>query len=309
MIVASIDIGTNTVLLLLAEVDKNTGELKTVTNIYNMPRIGKGVIKGGNISDEKIEMLLNILKEYKAEAEKYNAGKIIITATNAFRIAANGKTIVEKVKKELGLNIEIITGDEEANYSYLGAASAGKNDSKKLVIDIGGGSTEIIIGEEKEIIFKKSFQLGVVTLTEKFITQSPPTKDNINKIDDFITDAFKELKDFAKNKLSAVAVAGTPTTLSCIKQNLKDYVDEKVEGSILTKENLKNFATEIATQTNEEIKENYGSVVAGREDVLLSGTLILKTLSEILNIDEIIVSSKGLRYGAVINYFRVSSIN
>jgi exopolyphosphatase / guanosine-5'-triphosphate,3'-diphosphate pyrophosphatase len=302
MIVASIDIGTNTVLLLLAEVDKTTGGLKTIKNLYNMPRIGKGVIKGGNISEEKIALLLDILRDYKAEAEKYNAGKIILTATNAFRIAANGKEIVKKVKDELGLDVKIIPGDEEAKYSYLGASSAAKSGRKKLVIDIGGGSTEIIIGEEENIIFKKSFQIGVVTLTEKFVDQNPPSQQNINEMYDFILETFVELKDFSKDNVSAVAVAGTPTTLSCIKQNLKDYVDEKVEGSILSKDDLQNLADEIAARTHEQIKNNYGSVVAGREDVLLSGTLILKSLADILNLEEMIVSSKGLRYGAVINF-------
>ena len=306
MIIASIDIGTNTVLLLLAEADKSSSELKTITNLYNMPRIGKGLQKGGTISPDKIELLVNILKEYKETSLKYKAERIILTATNAFRIAANACEIVSRVKNELGLEIEIIPGVEEAKYSYLGAAQAAKAGFKKLVIDIGGGSTEIIIGIKDEIIFKKSFQIGVVSLTERFVTQNPPTGENIIAITNFIKETFSELKDFSTDKLSAVAVAGTPTTLSCIKQNIKYYDAAKVEGSILTKNDLGNLVKEISPQTSEEIKQNYGGVVAGREDVLLAGTLILFQLCEILNLDEIIVSSKGLRYGAVINYLRVS---
>lgn len=306
MIIASIDIGTNTVLLLIAEADRNSSEIKTIENFYNMPRIGKGLTYGSKISDDRIKMLIDILRDYKNISNKYNAGKIILTATNAFRIASNADEIREKIKNELDLDIQIIPGDEEAKYSYFGAASAARKGFKRAVIDIGGGSTEIIIGVEDEIIFKKSFQIGVVSLTEKFVTQNPPAKENISSMNNFILETFEELSQFANDKLSAVAVAGTPTTLSCIKQNIKEYDDAKVEGSILAKNELTNLILEISNQTSEEIKQNYGGVVAGREDVLLSGTLILYQLCEILNLDEIIVSSKGLRYGAVINFLRVS---
>ncbi|MBU2494799.1 MAG: hypothetical protein KJ571_19420 [Bacteroidetes bacterium] len=302
MIVASIDIGTNTVLLLIAETENNTGKLKTINNFYNMPRIGKGVTYGKNISQDKIDLLLKILKEYKKTAEFYKAGIIILTATNALRIAANGKDIALKIKKELDLDINIIDGDTEAKFSYLGAAFSGKSKSLNLVIDIGGGSTEIIFGRYDNIIYKKSFQIGVVTLTEKFITENPPSVKNISEMKLFIEGTFYELKKYSHEKINAVAVAGTPTTLSCIKQNLKEYNDDKVEGSILTKNDLVKLSGEISAQTNDNIKKNYGSVVEGREDVLLSGTLILKILADIINLDEITVSSKGLRYGAVIDY-------
>lgn len=207
----------------------------------------------------------------------------------------------------MALDIQIISGDEEAKYSYLGAASAAKDGFKKLVIDIGGGSTEIIIGIEEEIIYKKSFQIGVVSLTERFVTQILPAKENISSMKNYITETFEELSKLGNDRLSAVAVAGTPTTLFCIKQNIKDYDDAKVEGSILTKNDLTNLISEISPLSSEEIKQNYGGVVAGREDVLLSGTLILLQLCEILNLDDIIVSSKGLRYGAVVNFLRESS--
>lgn len=303
MIVASIDIGTNTVLLLLAEIDVNSGNLKTIKNLYSMPRIGKGVVSGGSISEDRISLLFKILAEYKKEAVLHNADKIIISATNAFRIAANGTEIVEKAKTELGLDINIISGNDEAEYSYLGGASAAKG-NKVLVVDIGGGSTEIIIGEKGKILFKKSFQIGVVTLTEKFIDENPPSDKNIKDMNAFIAKVFSELVLFGDKDISAVAVAGTPTTLSCIKQQLKDYDDNKVEGSILTLDDLQILSGKIASQTHDQIKNNYGSVVAGREDVLLSGILILHALSKILKLDEIIVSSKGLRYGAVVNYIR-----
>lgn len=307
MILASIDIGTNTVLMLIAEADKIAKEITTIANFYNMPRIGKGLTNGGKISDEKIKLLFDILKDYKNISEKYKAEKIILTATNAFRVASNADAIREIIKNEIGLNIQIISGDEEAKYSYLGAVSAARDGFKKAVVDIGGGSTEIIIGIDDKIIYQKSFQIGVVSLTEKFVTQNPPGKENILSMNNFIVKTFEELSSFGNERLSAVAVAGTPTTLSCIKQNIKVYDDAKVEGSILTKNDLTNLVSVISDQPSEEIKLNYGSVVAGREDVLLSGTLILYQLCEILNLDEIIVSSKGLRYGAVINFLRVSS--
>ena len=304
MIVASIDIGTNTVLLLLAQANKELTGISTIKNLYNMPRIGKGLIKGGRISDSKIELLMQILYDYKKEAELLKADYIVVKATNAFRIAANGYDIVEKVKNKLGIKIEIISGEQEAQLSYMGAVEAANTNDNKLVIDIGGGSTEIIVGSMDEILFKKSFQIGVVTLTEKFISSYPPSKENILEINAFVKNSFSELSSFSKERLTAVAVAGTPTTLSCIKQNIKEYSDEKVEGSILSKNDMSKLLNEIGSKDLSQIRNNYGGVVSGREDVLFCGTVILNAILEILNLDEVIVSSKGLRYGAVIDFIK-----
>ncbi|MCB9220041.1 MAG: hypothetical protein H6610_11360 [Ignavibacteriales bacterium] len=300
MKIASIDVGSNTVLLLIAEVENRI--LTPLFNAYHSPRLGKGLVPGKNILDEKVFQLLSILKEYKSEIEKYNCEKIIITATNAMRIAANNNSIVQKIKDELDLDVEIIDGQTEAKYSYLGASSTIPNIKEKMVIDIGGGSTEIIHGIENDIKFKNSFQTGVVSLTEKFLSNFPYKNCDIKNAEDFLIETFKILPQNIPFNLPTVAVAGTPTTLSCINQNLGEYVDEKVEGTFLTYQEIETTFDRVRLVHSNNMIETFGSVVKGREDVLFAGILILRSIMRLQRIDRIIVSGRGLRFGSIINY-------
>lgn len=302
MNIASIDIGSNTVLMLIAEVDLQTKHLSTIKNYYEMPRLAKGLKSSGRISDEKIYSLFKILENYKSEIEKYSCSKIIATATNAFRIANNANDIIDEVKKKFDINIEVIEGQDEAVYSYLGASSLSKENQLNAVIDIGGGSTEIIIGKGKEIIFKKSFPDGAVSLTEQFIKNDPPLESEINLIENYIKDTFNELTRQVYNNLFAIAVAGTPTSLSCIKQKLTSFIERKVEGHVLTSDDLIDLTDLLKNKSSKQILNDHKEVVKGREDVIISGTILLKEIVNMLNTNQVTVSGKGIRYGAVINF-------
>ncbi|MEJ2195297.1 MAG: hypothetical protein P8X73_10640 [Ignavibacteriaceae bacterium] len=146
MIIASIDVGTNTVLLLLAEVNTSTKSLSTILNEYRMPRLGKNLKPGGNISNDKIEMLLSILTDYQKIIESHNTDNVIVTATNAFRIADNANEIIKQIKDKFGYNVNVISGETESEYAFYGAVPKSADNKLSLVIDIGGGSTELIIG-------------------------------------------------------------------------------------------------------------------------------------------------------------------
>ena len=156
MNIASIDIGTNTVILLIAEITEN--KISKLLNEFRIPRIGKGLIPGGRINEEKINEFLNIMLDYKSIINQYKCEKIFAIATNAFRIASNSQEILNLIKTKTGIVIEIISGELEAEFSFLGVISDLTNlNSNVLVIDIGGGSTELILGRSDKIIFKKSF--------------------------------------------------------------------------------------------------------------------------------------------------------
>ncbi|MCF8240244.1 MAG: hypothetical protein K9J16_02580 [Melioribacteraceae bacterium] len=302
MNIASIDIGSNTVLMLIAEVDLQTKHLSTIKNYYEMPRLAKGLKSSGRISDEKIYSLYKILNFYKSEIEKYKCGKVIATATNAFRIAKNANEIINKVKKKFDINIDVIEGQDEAVYSYLGASSLSKENQLNAVIDIGGGSTEIIIGQGKEIIFKKSFPDGAVSLTEQFIKNDPPVESEINQIENYIKDTFKELTRQVYDNLFAIAVAGTPTSLSCIQQKLTTFVESKVEGHVLSSDDLSDLSNLLKSKSSKQILNDHKEVVKGREDVITSGAILLKEIANLLKTNRVTVSGKGIRYGAVINF-------
>jgi len=299
MIIASIDIGTNTVLMVIAKYNNN-GTLETLKNEFTIPRIGKGLTPGNPISNEKKELLLEILEKFTATARAYKSDIIIATATNAFRIASNSKEITDLIK-EMGIDINIVSGEEESYYAYLGAISGLKDNKDTLVIDIGGGSTEIIYGKDKDIFYRKSFQTGVVSLTERYFKEDLPSPANISSTVNEILEIFSELKEKKFNPSKAVAIAGTPTTLACIQRGLKEFDEDAIEGSILKKEDIMNMVSEISGLASSDILKKYNTVVKGREDVLLAGTLILYNLLDLLGLEEVNVSTKGIRYGAIIN--------
>jgi len=299
MIIASIDIGSNTVLLLVAEVDLTKFNLKTILNKYESPRISHNLKPGGIISNEKVVELFDILSNYSGIVKTYKPNKVLVCATNAFRIATNSKLISNKIKKRFGWNVEVISGIKEAKLSFLGSTLPFGNDhEEKIVIDIGGGSTEIIYGNSINIKYQKSFQIGVVSLTEKLKTEN---KDLLHQ-KDFVQNIFREINVAIPSAIKTIAVAGTPTTLSCINQNISVYDENKVDNSILTLNDITSIYSKLQFMTPDDISKKYGQIVEGRSDVLTAGTFILLILMQLLNIESIVVSSKGLRYGMIIEY-------
>jgi exopolyphosphatase/guanosine-5'-triphosphate,3'-diphosphate pyrophosphatase len=301
MTIASIDIGTNTVLMVIARYE-DTGNLVTLRNEFTIPRIGKGLAPGDPISGDKTKLLMDILSGFKQTAKEYNCEKIIATATNAFRIASNSKELQAEIKK-MGIEIEVASGEEESCYAYLGAVSGSGTDEKTLVIDIGGGSTEVIFGQGDSILYRKSFHTGVVSLTEKNFKNDPPVITEIAEVNTELQQVFEELNENNFHPGRSIAIAGTPTTLACISRGLKDFDEEAIEGSSLAKEEIRKMISEISSLSSKDILNKYKAVVKGREDVLLAGTLILFHLMNILKLNEVTVSTKGIRYGAIINYF------
>lgn len=302
MNVASIDIGTNTVLLLIAEFDIKHRTLKPLLNVHRMPRIGKGLLPGSNISSEKIMELKRILREYKEITNGYDVEASILTATNAFRIAANSKQIVSEVKDELNYDIKIISGEEEADFAFLGATFGITTDRNFLVIDIGGGSTEIVAGSMNNIKFRKSFQIGSVSATEEFLPGDPPDSSQIENLNNHLLSVFRILEDVDFNDYYPIAIAGTPTTLSCIKHNLADFDYNIIELSCLTLDEINSISKQLSYLTSNEIDTKWSKIMRGRADIILAGSIILSVILKTLKIDKVYTSTKGIRYGAIIQH-------
>ncbi len=302
MTIASIDIGTNTVLLLIAETDDSGQNIKTLLNEYRIPRIGKGLSPGGRIKEEKSDALFEVLNDYSGIIKSYGCDKIIATATNALRTASNGKEIAGEIKKRFGIPVDIISGEEEAKYSFLGAAGTAADDENILVIDIGGGSSELVYGRGSSLEFRKSHPIGVVSGTEKYLMHAPPSEEELNSFSAALDRIFAGLTESEIRPQRTIAIAGTPTTLACIKLNLHEYNEDLIEGSELTSKEINNLIEILSRLSTEEILSRFKVVVKGREDILLAGTIILHKIIDLLNIDKVIVSTKGIRYGAIRNY-------
>ncbi len=297
MIVASIDIGTNTVLLLIAKLENN--KLVPLTNLYRIPRLGKGLVPNQNISEDKIRLLIQILEEYKEIIEFYKCDDIILTGTYALRVAANSVTIKEIIKEQFDYSLNIIDGEIEAQMEYLAAISNLKNIKGNLgIIDIGGGSTELIIGDSKSVNFKKSFSIGSVNGTEQYLSDSP-NNIQIKNFRNRLGSVFSEIN----NQLAfeeAVAIAGTATTVACMCFGLKEFIENKVESAIISLREIEKLIDHISNLNSSMILEEYGEIVKGREDIILAGTIILSTLIKKLGLESVRISSWGVRHGAIL---------
>jgi exopolyphosphatase/guanosine-5'-triphosphate,3'-diphosphate pyrophosphatase len=301
MIVASIDIGTNTVLLLIAKL-KNK-ELIPLKNIYRIPRLGKGLLPNRNISEDKIKLLMQILEEYKEIIDSYKCDDVIVTGTYALRIAANSDSIKEKIKKQFDYSLNIIDGEIEAQLEYLAAISNIKNITGNLgIIDIGGGSTELIFADSEIVKFKKSFAIGSVNGTEKYLSDSPPNKIQIENFRNKLGSVFSEVNiQFTIEE--AIAIAGTATTVACMCFGLKEFIENKVESATLNLREIDKLIDHISNLNSSMILEEYGEIVKGREDIILAGTIILSTVIKKLSLESVRISSWGVRHGAILHKY------
>ncbi len=298
MTAASIDIGSNTVLLLLAEI--GNGKIRVIRDVQRVPRIAAGLSPGEKMSEPSEARLMTILNEYFSLIEQYRCERIFISATSAFRKASNGPEIKASIERLFGTEVKIVSGDEEAELSFLGTLDYGISGKHRLVIDIGGGSTEIIYGRNTEIDFRKSFDVGVVSLTDKFFNAGKPTNSDLISADNFIREIFSVLPPSGYAPTNTVALAGTPLALQCIKKGISSLDDESIEGSVLLYSEVSEFRGYLSGFSPEELLIKYPDILKGRADLILSGTCILLVIMEILRIDKIIVSAKGVRYGALI---------
>lgn len=295
MKIASIDIGTNTILLLVAEIDEK-GIITTLHHEQRIPRIGKNVDKAGNIGYEAFEKAGKILNEYHNIIKPYNPEKIIVTGTSAIRDSKNNQDFKSYILKETGLSLDIISGSEEATWTYRGGISEFIKDNEEcVVIDIGGGSTEIILGKGREIVDKTSLNIGAVRLTERYLKHDPLEIDELESAAKIVNEELSKITLPILGK-KLFGVAGTITTLSAYHQKLEVHDPAKVNGYILTIDNIDDIFNDLKIKTNSEISQ-IKVIPKGREDVLLAGILILKEFMKKFSLEKITTSIRGLRYG------------
>jgi len=304
-----IDIGTNTILMLIADYDESNSAVKAVIDIQRVPRLGKGVDSNRNILPESIEKAIAILNEYKAISNKHNSSVIKATATSFIRDSNNKDGFIETIKSKTGIEIEILSGEDEARWTFWGGIfDKLRNNSYYNIttIDIGGGSTEITTALDipsilnkstllDHLIQGKSFNVGSVRLNEKFLINHPPAYSDIAEAEQFITNQFENL-DFDIKNSGLIGVAGTITTLGAMKLELDSFIAEKVDGLVLTINDIEHILNKLVLLNLEEIY-SMGNYMEGRADIILPGTIILKCFMNKFGFKKVLVRTKGLRYG------------
>jgi exopolyphosphatase/guanosine-5'-triphosphate,3'-diphosphate pyrophosphatase len=300
---AVIDIGTNTCLLFIAE-SNVPGKMAILADVHAIARLGAGVDKSKHIQPESYERLKKILLEHKKVIEENKTDATLAVATSAMRDAENRDEIIQKIKTDTGIETELLSGDDESLWGYRGAMcglSSEEMRGKIGALDIGGGSTELSIGENGKFVRGKSIDIGAVRIKERFL--SPINSSSIKGARKFIrSEIEKEFKNNSDiNKL--IAVAGTPTALAAIKLKLQTFDAMRVNGTVISREELQNINKEILTLPPEEIIRKYPAVHSSRADILPAGAIILEEILDYLKLKEIRVSTCGLRYGIMIREF------
>lgn len=299
MRLASIDIGTNSMRLLITDYENTFTQREKFVDVT---RIGRGVDRQGQISEEAMVRNLFALKNFVEKARQKNCEEIFIMGTSALRDSSNKEEFIQRAKKETGLSVRILSGEEEALLGFYGVAADIQEEGHVLILDIGGGSTEFILGEKKSgILFSKSENIGSVRLTEKFIVQDPPFPSEIQAMTDFVRQTAEEtvtlLKTYPIRKL--IGIGGTATSVSAMIQQLEPYDSDKVHQSLIFREEIEHLLQEMMSKPLEERMKVKG-LQPQRADVILAGMNILCTLMNSLSMHEILISEydnlEGLIY-------------
>ncbi|MGN6866763.1 MAG: Ppx/GppA phosphatase family protein [Solirubrobacteraceae bacterium] len=299
---AVVDIGTNSTRLLLAEVrDGRIGEI--LERRTEITRLGAGVDADGRLSDEAMQRVYSVLDEYGKLIERHGADKAVAVLTSAVRDAANGQEFAQAVRDRWGLEPHVLSGDEEARLTFLGATSERDPSDRTptLVIDIGGGSTEFVIGTGGEMEFHVSNQAGVVRQTERHLKSDPPTSE---QCDALARDARAILSDGVPEKWRravghAIAVAGTATSMASIAQGLVPYDPDKVEGYALSDSDCREIRDRLASLTLEQRREVRG-LHPDRAPTIVAGTIILLETLALFGLHEFEVSEHDILRGAAL---------
>ena len=300
--VAAIDIRTNSMRLLLCEL--KGGKILSKNKELITTRIGHDVAKSGMLNEKAIRRNLDALKYFTNKARTFGAEDIVVIATSAVRDAKNREEFLKLSKEEVCVDIKVIEGNEEAELGMLGVMSEFEKQSDNvLVIDIGGGSTELILADKTSIYYAVSQNAGAVRMTESFIHSNPIPEEDMTALNKRMKEIFASSIEYLKQKKidDIVAIGGTATTLASMYHELKVYMADVVHNSVLDLDYLKNSFEKIRNMT---ISERYDIVGLQREraDVIPAGLYILIFLLESLGKNQVTISENDNLEGAVLKY-------
>lgn len=299
---AAIDIGTNTLRLLVAEA-VGADRYTVLHEEQTIGRLGEGLLPSRRLQEAAMRRSLMILRGFAETVRRFSPRRVAAIATSAVREAGNREEFVEAVRRECGLSIRVIDGNEEARLTLLGVQQGlGLGSSRVLVMDIGGGSTEFIVAAGEAIEAMVSTGLGVVKLTEAHLHSDPPTSGELAVVERVIADRVRRLRTELPdlNGTTLVGTAGTPTTLAAIDLGLSVYSAPRVNGHRLSRDRTRSLLQELASIPLTTRRET-PSLEPGRADVIVAGTACLVTVMSLLAYDECTVSDSGLREGILLD--------
>ncbi len=317
---AAIDIGTNTFRLLIAQVypvrksgrdflsnGVNNSVFKELYSERIITRLGKGICENGLIKKKAITTGIAVLKKFSDIISHHHVYKTAAIATSALREAKNSDEFLKKAKETTGLEIEIISGEEEAKKTSLGMLIGIPPPKSALMVDIGGGSTELIFTRQQKSLLVHSLNLGVVYLADKYMKHDPPLKEDLKQMAEEISQKImpiaKPFTRFFSKETAFIGTAGTVTALSAITQHLTKFEHSKIHNSRIPIEKVRDIFSHISIITIRE-RAKYHPFEPARLDIIVPGTLILLKLMEAFGFKEVIVSDNGLREGILLDLYK-----
>lgn len=302
MRVAVVDIGTNSTRLLVADVAPN-GTLTELDRRSTVTRLGHGVDASGALAPEAIERVLDALAVYRRSIDEHQATETMAVLTSAVRDARNGSKFAARVRDEFGLDAQTLTGEEEAQLSFLGATSSRDEDAPTpvVVIDIGGGSTEFVIGERGHVAFHVSTQAGSVRQGERFVHHDPPEGEELAALAEEVRGIFRGAvpEEVRSSVAAAVAVAGTATQLAAIDQALEPYDPARVHGYRLDEGACERMLAQLA-QLPEDERAEVAGLDPARAPTIVVGTLLMLEAMRAFGLPTVEVSEHDILRGAAL---------
>jgi exopolyphosphatase/guanosine-5'-triphosphate,3'-diphosphate pyrophosphatase len=304
--VAAIDLGTNAFRLLIADVAADRRwQLHQV--LRTIPRLGEGVGRTGRLSLAAIERALAALRDFRSLIERDSVDAVVAVATSAVREAENAARFLELVKAEIGFDVEVISGTEEARRTWLGV-QAGFSDRDQMptdavVLDIGGGSTEIMRIRRGRLDGEISLDLGVVKLRERFVRHDPPSAAELLDLETAVRDALQgaaSLRD-GMNGCPVIGTAGTVTTAAALYLKLSTYEPSRLHETVVPRVFIEEIAVRLARMTTVE-RRKLPTLEPGREDVIVAGLAILRLILDAFEAPAVQVSEYGLREGLIVEW-------
>ena len=296
MRLATIDIGTNTTLLLVAEAGAH--EVRVLAERAEITRLGRGIGADGGLGRPGIERTLAVLTDY-VEVARAHGASIHAIGTEGLRRAPNASDFLEPAGRILGVPVEVIDGDREATLSFLAAERSFPDETRgtAIVLDIGGGSTEIIVARAGQVEFRRSLPMGSVRLTEKHIRTDPAAPAEVAAVTDEIVQQLAGIPlPFPAGPITLIGTAGTVTTLAAMSLELTSYDPARVHGLRLTLTALERQIARLRVSTQAE-REKMAGLDPKRADVILAGACILAQIALSAHAAEVLVSDRGIRWG------------
>jgi exopolyphosphatase/guanosine-5'-triphosphate,3'-diphosphate pyrophosphatase len=301
---ATIDIGTNSVLLLVAERGVG-GAFVPVAERMEITRLGRGVDRTRRLSEAALEATLEAVGRFAALAREFGAHEVLATATSAARDADNGHLLVDGAAA-LGVPVEIIAGEREARLSWRAVAGDFSPGGEPLaVVDIGGGSTEVIVGAGADYAFRHSFDVGSVRLTERHLAGDPPEPAALRSLAHAVAETFAGVPKVAPGT-RVVGVAGTYTTLCAVADEVEPYDAARVHGRVLSLAELIAVADRLAALPL-EARLHLAGLSPKRADVIVAGASIAVGALHALGATEVTIGDRGVRWGYLYDRFGARS--